>query len=89
MMLNLGYILFMTSSMSLLEGLSPFLHEKKNELSFLPCPCKSKKYLMGFCLCTEVRYFLILWVSGVNSLMRNSLHCRLRSNPAKLHRDEP
>jgi hypothetical protein len=71
MMLNLGSILFITNSISLLVGLSPFLQEKKKELSFLPCPCRSKKYLMGFCLWTEVRYFLILWVSGVNYLMRN------------------
>lgn len=88
-MLNLGSILFMASSMSLLDGLSPFLHEKKNELSFFPCPCRSKKYLIGFSLCTEARYFLILWVYGVNSLIRNSLHCLLRSNPARLHREEP
>lgn len=54
-----GYILFKQSYIKRLEGLSMlFLHENRNEFNlnkkekyFLPCPCKSKKYLIGLLLC--------------------------------------
>lgn len=55
----------------------------------MPWPCRSKKNFMGFCLCNCVRYFLILCVYGVKSFIKNSLHCLFKSNPAKLHRDDP